>query len=534
MSEGSQAPTAFQATALSALGADEKDACCNKGNGVKSHPIFEAVKSGKLIPVQTLVEQQGLSVLALRDDKGHTPAHWACLGGHTSILRYMIENKVAIDEASSNELGAHPVHWACVNGHIAVVDILTQVGVDLDVTDNKHCTPLIVAAQYGQTMLAGYLMGKGARLQLTDKDGDNALHWAAFKGHNELMRLLIYSGFNPRQKDNYGQTALHLACINGNLTAVRELCEQDGVEIDLADNNGKTPLMLALGRKHDPIVAYLKTEVQTRNSLLPRIDCWAIIFGPPGNSKGALLFFLFNVVFWGYPMYIFKCLPVTWYDLQIFHILFMFINVAMWVCLYHANTIDPGYLPRNIPEYDLAIKQVAHFDEWKQGQNPLSRLCHTCRTVKPLRAKHCRVCNRCVKEFDHHCPYIHNCVGYYNRVWFVAFLGCLTVLVSLSDFFCYYIMNYVYWDWLMIIGAVELCIFSVVIGVVATMSISHAAQNITTNERINKKRYAYLKDGKGAFYNPFDRGAVPNLMEFLHLKRAVREDEVHLLGVHVV
>lgn len=61
---------------------------------------------------------------------------------------------------------------------------MLKAGVDLDTLDNKNCTPLIVAAQYGQTMLAGYLMGKGARLQMTDKDGDNALHWAAFKGEH--------------------------------------------------------------------------------------------------------------------------------------------------------------------------------------------------------------------------------------------------------------------------------------------------------------------------------------------------------------
>lgn len=48
-----------------------------------------------LIPVQTIVEQQGVGVLSQRDDKGHTPAHWACLGGHTSILRFIIENKVS-------------------------------------------------------------------------------------------------------------------------------------------------------------------------------------------------------------------------------------------------------------------------------------------------------------------------------------------------------------------------------------------------------------------------------------------------------
>jgi len=53
--------------------------------------------------------------------------------------------------------------------------------------DHKGCTPLIVAAQYGQTMLTGYLIGKGAKLFVTDKEGDTALHWAAFKGSSLLI-----------------------------------------------------------------------------------------------------------------------------------------------------------------------------------------------------------------------------------------------------------------------------------------------------------------------------------------------------------
>nr|KAG5707786.1 hypothetical protein BaRGS_015946 [Batillaria attramentaria] len=377
-------------------------------------------------------------------------------------------------------------------------------------------------------------MGKGARLQLTDKDGDNALHWAAFKGYSELMRLLIYSGFNPRQKDNYWQTPLHLACINGNLTAVKELCEQDGVEIDLADKNGKTPLMLAVGRKHEPVVAYLKKEAQYRNSVLPRIDCWSIIFGPPGNTKGPLLFFLISVLLWGYPMYIIKCLPLTYYDLQPYHIMFFVVNIFMWISLYHANTVNPGFLPRNIPEYDQAIKQVAHFDEWKQGNNPLKQLCHTCRTIKPVRAKHCRFCNRCVKEFDHHCPYIHNCVGYHNRVWFFAFLTCVLILGLISDYFIYYMLSVIDWDWLVFLGGVEAFGFTLMVVVVWYMSMVHAAYNITTNERVNHKRYDYLKDGKGRFYNPFNKGVKQNLLEFLHLRRPPSDDQIEFLGIDVV
>ena len=74
-----------------------------------------------------------------------------------------------------------------------------QSGVSLDVVDLKGCTPLIVACQYGQTMLAVYLMAKGTQLQLSDKDGDNALHWASFKGSflfgSSLINFTIILGF---------------------------------------------------------------------------------------------------------------------------------------------------------------------------------------------------------------------------------------------------------------------------------------------------------------------------------------------------
>ena len=65
------------------------------------------------------------------------------------------------------------------------------------------------------------------------------------------------------------------------------------------------------------------------------------------------------------------------------HLLFWCANLTLWVNLIRTHSTDPGLLQRNTDEYSEKIKQVARFEKWNDNDdNPLSRLCHTCRCVK--------------------------------------------------------------------------------------------------------------------------------------------------------
>ncbi|CAF3619151.1 unnamed protein product, partial [Adineta steineri] len=496
-----------------------------------------------------------------------TLLHWAAINSRVEIAKYLI-NKGAKIDAFGGALNSTPLHWAVRDGKLDMVIFLLSYDAQPLLEDGEGFSCIHLASIFGHSAIVAYLVAKGQDINLPDKSGLTPLMHAAHKVKNrDPTQLLIRLGASVNEQNpNNKYTALHYAVSSVNTEAIRVLIDC-GAKTNIRNADNEDIYEFAAKSPQTRYLILLISQLTIANSDLPKwlqvdrsirtlgtklfpylvlifiacvveLSLWFV-------HKGIIMLILIFLGY-GYMMVFFdenlsRNLPISvaqasifclyacylYYFLPYVHIIsFSFIGLVIctylsWSNYYLAIKSDPGYIQINRDQQNRIIIQLV-----EQNLFDYETYCTWCLARKPLRSKHCRQCRRCVARFDHHCPWVDNCVGDKNLRYFTGFV-CFTPLclfLYLHGAYLFY-QNYCHipssepWThifhcapsvtWFTSIAFLH-CLW--VSGLGATVLVQIAA-GFTTNERINSWKYKYFQSNAKS---PFSFGVIQNLVDLMN------------------
>jgi uncharacterized protein len=232
--------------------------------------------------IKFLLEQPGNEVNKITHDN-RIYLHWAAGKGNVEIVKYLIAKGSDINLEDSH--GSFPVTAAASSGqsNTEVYEAFFKAGIDPKKKYKDGTNLLLMAIPYDKNLsLSNYFISKGLSLKDVDNNGNTAFNYAARTGNITLLKTLLEKGIKytdnaiiiaaqgsrrepntletykyltedlkikPTATNKEGQTVLHFLVNKPNQTEIINYFIAKGADINKADNEGNTPLMIAAGSR---------------------------------------------------------------------------------------------------------------------------------------------------------------------------------------------------------------------------------------------------------------------------------------------
>lgn len=139
------------------------------------------------------VTRGGTGAGGVRSRCGRGALHLAAANGRTHVCRFLIQDlALPVDDVSTS--GTYqPRLDRLLDLRSFLARLIARSRVRARVCAGE--TPLLLAATFGHTATAAYLLERGAGLSTPDPDGETPLHWAAYNGTHTHIVLTACESF---------------------------------------------------------------------------------------------------------------------------------------------------------------------------------------------------------------------------------------------------------------------------------------------------------------------------------------------------
>jgi ankyrin repeat protein len=184
-----------------------------------------------------------------------------------------ILNKKEINFHAKNKLGETPLHSAAQSGSQDMIQLMLNIGVDANATDNAGLKPLNSACVKLNYTVFKILVTNTTEAMKLDAEGRNLIHYicmSKYSNNAEMTELLThFDEFNFNVSDNYGKLPLHYyAKFNSSDKAGLEKMLEKTTNADHEDKIGQTPVMIfAKCSKNVPQLGKLIEKIHNINQV---------------------------------------------------------------------------------------------------------------------------------------------------------------------------------------------------------------------------------------------------------------------------